>query len=87
MLDTQNQEVDMLRGQVEMLMRERDTLLRVTGAAAVFVAEMDSASLGAEMLEAAEMLAESLNDLSEDTLGESLQAVKAYIDGGQVAQI
>lgn len=81
MLNTQNhQEVDMLRGEVEMLMRERDTLLRVTGAAAVFVAELDSSSLPTEMLEAAEVLAESLNHLSEDTLGESLQAVKAHID-------
>ncbi len=81
MLNTQNhQEVAMLRDEVEMLMRERDTLLRVTGAAAVFVAEVDSASLAAETLQAAEVLAESLNLLSEDTLRESLEAVKAHID-------
>ncbi|BBP05454.1 hypothetical protein TPL01_03870 [Sulfuriferula plumbiphila] len=81
MLNTQNhQEVAMLRDEVEMLMRERDTLLRVTGAAAAFVAEIDSASLATETLQAAEMLAESLNHLSEDTLRESLEAVKAHID-------
>ncbi len=81
MLNTQNhQEAAMLRDEVEMLMRERDTLLRVTGAAAVFVAEIDSASLAAETLQAAEVLAESLNHLSEDTLRESLEAVKAHID-------
>ena len=81
MLNTQNhQETAMLRDEVEMLMRERDTLLRVTGAAAVFVAEIDSASLAAETLQAAEVLAESLNHLSEDTLRESLEAVKAHID-------
>jgi len=81
MLNTQNhQEVSMLRDEVEMLMRERDSLLRVTGAAAAFVAEIDSASLAAETLQAAEVLAESLNHLSEDTLRESLEAVKAHID-------
>ena len=81
MLNTQNhQEVAMLRDEVEMLMRERDTLLRVTGAAAAFVAEIDSTSLAEETLQAAEVLAESLNHLSEDTLRESLEAVKAHID-------
>lgn len=81
MLNTQNhQEADMMRDEIEILMRERDTLLRVTGAAAAFVAEIDSASLAAETLQAAEMLAESLNLLSEDTLRESLEAVKAHID-------
>lgn len=81
MLNTQNhQEAAMLRDEVEMLMRERDTLLRVTGAAAAFVAEIDSAKLAAETLQAAEVLAESLNLLSEDTLRESLEAVKAHID-------
>ena len=81
MLNTQNhQETAMLRDEVEMLMRERDALLRVTGAAAAFVAEIDSTSLAAETLQAAEVLAESLNHLSEDTLRESLEAVKAHID-------
>lgn len=75
-----NQEISMLRDEIEMLMKERDHLLRVTGAAAVFVAELDSASLAEETLEAAEILAESLNHLSEDTLRDSLEAVKAHID-------
>jgi hypothetical protein len=75
-----DQEVSMLRNEVEMLMRERDALLRVSGAAAVFVAELDSASLAAETLQAAEILAESLNGLSEDTLSEALEAVRAHID-------
>lgn len=84
MRNTQNhQEIDMLRGEIEMLMSERDALLRVTGAAAVFVAELDSSSLATEMIEAAEMLAENLNHLSEDTLCESLQAVKAHIDAAE----
>lgn len=73
------QEVSMLRDEIEMLMRERDGLLRVSGAAAVFVAELDSEKLPAATLEAAEMLAESLNELTEDTLQDALNAVKAQI--------
>lgn len=69
----------MLRDEIEMLMRERDGLLRVSGAAAVFVAELDSEKLPAATLEAAEMLAESLNELTEDTLQDALNAVKAQI--------
>ena len=33
-----DQEIEMLRAEVELLMRERDSLLRVAGAAAGFVA-------------------------------------------------
>ena len=73
------QEISMLRNELEMLMRERDGLLRVSGAAAVFVAELDSEKLPAVTLEAAEMLADSLNELTEDTLQDALNAVKAHI--------
>lgn len=73
------QEISMLRDEIEMLMRERDGLLRVSGAAAVFVAELDSEKLPAVTLEAAEILAESLNELTEDTLQDALNAVKAQI--------
>ncbi|NOT17792.1 MAG: hypothetical protein HOP20_06975 [Sulfuriferula sp.] len=79
------QEVAMLRNEVEMLMRERDSLLRVSGAAAVFVAEMDSAKLPETSLNAAEVLAESLNELSEDTLQDALSAVQAHIAQADVA--
>ena len=74
---SQDQDVAMLRGEVEMLMSERKSLLRTAGAAAVFVANMDSSSLPAQAFEAAEMLAGSLNGLEEDTLREALDAVKA----------
>ncbi|HYA20330.1 MAG TPA: hypothetical protein VEG25_06780 [Burkholderiales bacterium] len=67
----------MLRSEIEMLMSERRTLLRVTGAAAVFVANMDSKSLPRETYQSAEMLAEGLNALLEDTLRDALDAVKA----------
>ena len=38
------QEIVMLRAEIEMLMSERQALLRATGAAAVFVANLDSES-------------------------------------------
>jgi len=67
----------MLRSEIEMLMSERRTLLIITGAAAVFVANMDSKSLPQETYESAEMLAEGLNALPEDTLRDALEVVKA----------
>ena len=70
------QEISMLRNELEMLMLERDGLLRVSGAAALFVAELESVKLPEIMLEVAEMLAESLNELTEDTLQDALNAVK-----------
>ena len=36
-----SQEIIMLRAELEMLMKERQTLLKVAGAAAVFVAELN----------------------------------------------
>lgn len=78
MSDThKNPEVEMLRQEIEMLMSERQNLLRVTGAAAAFVANMDSKSLPEDTYEAAELLAEGLNALSEDTLREALEVVRA----------
>ena len=76
-----DQEIAMLRSEIEMFMKERQTLLRVTGAAAVFVAELDSNTLPAETYEAAELLAEYLNETPEETLNDALEAVKAGIVG------
>ena len=70
------QEISMLRSEIEMLMSERRNLLRVTGAAAVFVANLDSKSLRRETYASAEMLAEGLNALPEDTLRDALDVVK-----------
>ena len=43
--DINEEEVSMLRTEIEMLMGERDGLLRTVGAAAVFVAHLDSSVL------------------------------------------
>jgi hypothetical protein len=75
-------EVRLLRDEIEMLMNERRQLLQVTGAAAVFVANLDTDSLpdDADTIDAAEMLAEQLNELSEETLKDALESVRAELD-------
>ncbi len=75
-----NQEdIDMLRSEVEMLMKERHALLKVTGAAAGLVAELDSHDLPKGTVEAAELLASCINTLTEETLQDALSAVHAAI--------
>ncbi|MEW6415553.1 MAG: hypothetical protein AB1482_09910 [Pseudomonadota bacterium] len=79
------EEVRLLRDEIEMLMGERRQLLQVAGAAAVFVANLDTDSLPDEMdtIDAAEMLAEQLNSLSEETLKDALESVRAELDPTQ----
>jgi len=78
-------EIRLLRDEIEMLMNERRQLLQVTGAAAVFVANLDTDSLPDETgtIDAAEMLAEQLNGLSEETLKDALESVRAEVDPAQ----
>ena len=78
-------EVRLLRGEIEMLMNERRQLLQVTGAAAVFVANLDTDTLpdDTDTIDAAEMLAEQLNGLSEETLKDALESVRAEVDPTQ----
>ncbi|MDE2310370.1 MAG: hypothetical protein KGL01_06015 [Betaproteobacteria bacterium] len=71
------QEIAMLRGELEMLMGERMGLLKVVGAAAVLVANTDGRNLPAEAAEAAEMLSTLVNELPEETLQEALESVHA----------
>jgi len=75
-------EARLLREEIEMLMHERRQLLQVTGAAAMFVANLDTDSLpdDAGTIDAAEMLAEQLNGLSEETLKDALESVRAELD-------
>jgi len=65
----------MLSKEIEILMAERARLLRVAGAAAQFVAVMDSSRLPEKVATEADILAESVNALAEDTLRDALAAV------------
>lgn len=72
-------QIALLRSEIEIMMAERRVLLRIAGAAAAFVAELDVERLPEETYEAAEMLAEYLNKASEETMLDALEAVKAEI--------
>jgi hypothetical protein len=65
----------MLSQEIELLMAERAKLLRVAGAAAQFVAVMESRSLPEKVATEAELLAESVNALPEDTLKDALVSI------------
>ena len=65
----------MLGTEIEILMAERAKLLRVAGAAAQFVAVMESRNLPEKVATEAEILAESVNALSEDTLKDALVSI------------
>lgn len=75
------QEIAMLRSELEILMKERQCLLQVAGAAAGFIAELSSFDVPKVAMEAAELLAESVNALPEETLQDALTAVQAEIVG------
>ena len=66
----------MLTQEIEILMAERSRLLRVAGAAAQFVALMESRNLPESVATEAEILAESVNALPEDTLKDALLSIK-----------
>jgi hypothetical protein len=68
----------MLSKEIEILMAERARLLRVAGAAAQFVAVMESRSLPEKVATEAEILAESVNALPEDTLKDALLSITRH---------
>ncbi|MDH5480076.1 MAG: hypothetical protein OEX11_04865 [Nitrosomonas sp.] len=70
------QEVSMLRAEIEILMNERQGLLGATGAAAVFIANLDCSVLPDDACKAAEMLSKTINNLPEETLRDALEKVK-----------
>ena len=72
-------DIAMLRTELELLMRERQSLLKVTGVAAGLIAEMNSHDLPISTVEAADLLATTINSLSEETLQDALGAVNAEI--------
>lgn len=71
------QEIAMLRGELEMLMIERSSLLKVVGAASVLMANTDGRNLPPEAADAAEMLSRLVNELPEESLREALESVHA----------
>jgi hypothetical protein len=73
-------EIVMLRRELEMLMGERQTLLQVVGATAALIASLDSKRLPVGAVESADLVATTINALSEETLQDALNAVRAEIE-------
>lgn len=80
-----DQEITLLRRELEILMSERQSLLRVVGAATVLIASLDSKRLPVGAVEAADMVATSINYLPEETLQDALAAVNAEIEEDSTA--
>jgi hypothetical protein len=71
----QNTGTFMLGQEIEILLADREKLLRVAGAAAQFVAVLESEKLSESVATEAEILAECVNALSEDSLRDALAAI------------
>ena len=82
-MPNRDQEIVMLRRELEMLMGERQNLLRVVGATAALIACLDSKRLPVGAVESADLVATSINSLSEETLQDALNAVRAEIEEEQ----
>ena len=80
-----DQEIIMLRRELEMLMNERQTLLRVVGSTAALIACLDSKRLPVGAVESADLVATSINALSEETLQDALSAVRAEIENEETS--
>lgn len=80
-----DQEITMLRRELEMLMAERQTLLRVVGSSAALIASLDSKRLPVGAVESADLVATSINQLSEETLQDALDAVRAEIENEETS--
>lgn len=75
-----DQEIALLRQELELLMAERQLLLHVAGASAALIAGLDSRRLPVGAVEAADVVATSINQLSEETLQDALDSIHAEID-------
>ncbi len=72
-------ENNMLRTELELLIKEREKLLVITGIAAGLIAEINTNDLPIRTVEAADLLSTSINQLPEETLQDALSAVHASI--------
>lgn len=72
-------ENNMLRKELELFMKEREILLMIAGAAAGLIAEIKTSDLPIRTVEAADLLATTINHLPEETLQDALNSVHASI--------
>lgn len=74
--DPSKTETLMLTSEIELLMSDRQVLLKLAGAAAKFVEKVNIEKLPMSAIPLAEAIAESVNNLSEETLREALLSIK-----------
>jgi hypothetical protein len=67
----------MLGRELELLMGERQTLLQVVGATAALIASLDSSHLPLGAVKPADLVASTINALSDETLQDALAAAHA----------
>lgn len=82
-----DEEITMLRQELELLMRERQALLQIAGAAAGLIATLDSKRLPLGAIESADLVATSVNQLSEETLQDALNSVRAEIEEASAPRV
>ena len=75
-----DQEIAMLRRELEIFMGERQSLLRVVGASAALIASLDSNRLPVGAVESADQVATLINMLPEETLQDALGSINAEIE-------
>jgi len=86
-IQLKDQEITMLREEMEILMSERQMLLRIAGTAATLIAELDEKTLPPATYEAAEFLGEFLNELSDESMSDALEAVHAHMVPDATARV
>lgn len=65
-------ELDFLVQEMEMLVQEDAHLMKIAGAAALFISQLDGDGLSSDALRAATMLARLVNQVPQDTMSEAL---------------
>lgn len=73
-------DVEMLRAEIEMLMSERESLLRTVGAASVMFANLSADDLPEGAYDSADVLAKCLDTLPEEVLREALELVRPLVE-------
>lgn len=71
--------VSMLGHELDILMGERQALLKVVGATAALIASLDTRLLPSGAVESADLVATAINALPDETLRDALAAVRAQI--------
>lgn len=80
MARAQGNDVQMLRAEIEMLMNERENLLRTVGAASVMFANLSAEDLPEAAYDPADVLAKCLDTLPEEVLHEALALVRPLVE-------